>query len=79
MDLPKRRRAWEAGGRRGRRPHRCLLPSVHDLRTVSFWVVVIQLAGMLVRIWNNRMGSLTCHTLVLFDRQRVCLCRNLKG
>lgn len=49
MDLPKRRRAWEAGGRRGRRPGLRLLPGGHDLRTISFWVVAIQLAGMLVR------------------------------
>ncbi|PRW60337.1 integral membrane [Chlorella sorokiniana] len=47
MDLPKRRRAWDAGGRRGRRPGLRLLPTAHDLRTISFWVVAVQLAGML--------------------------------
>lgn len=49
MDLPKRRRVWEADGRRGRCPGLRLLPGGHDLRTISFWVVAIQLAGMLVR------------------------------
>lgn len=49
MDLPKRRRAWEAGGRRGARPGFRLAPTTHDLRTISFWVVAIQLTGMLVR------------------------------
>ena len=49
MDLPKRRRGWEVGGRRGAAPGLRLAPTAHDLRTVSFWVVAVQLAGMLVR------------------------------
>ncbi|KAL4420449.1 hypothetical protein ABPG75_010105 [Micractinium tetrahymenae] len=47
MDKSSRQRAWEASGRRRRRPRLRLLPTPHDLKTVSLWAVLIQITGML--------------------------------
>lgn len=49
MDYGRQLRAWRKGGRMGPRPPRRLFqPIQSDLRTVSFWAVVIQITGMLV-------------------------------
>ena len=47
MDWDRRQRAWAASGRRRPRPRRRLLPTRHDLRTVSWWAALVQLSGMM--------------------------------
>lgn len=47
MDRAARLRAWRARGGSRPRPGPRLLPTAHDLKTVSVWAVLIQLTGML--------------------------------
>lgn len=48
MDYDARVRAWQKGGRLGRRPLPRILPNAVDLCTSSWWATAVMLFGMMV-------------------------------
>lgn len=70
MDWDGRQRAWAASGRHLPRPRRRLLPTRHDLRTVSWWAALVQLSGMLG--FNiATVSSLLAYTVAMQARARL--------
>lgn len=50
MDWDCRKRAWEKEGRVRRPPRPRVLPTVADLHTVSWWVTLLQVMGIMVSV-----------------------------
>lgn len=69
MDYGSRLRAWETKDRlKGcPRPRQRLLPNAVALRTISWWAVIIQLTGMLVREHRTHGWSPLCCCMLLCD------------